>query len=161
MASANFSAASLTCLCCLSSMLSNLFLVPLALNRTLYPMHSFLNPDLGVLLGNLPGDFCYPFLDFRSKTPTYSLPIRTNYSRSQTVLNRRYSLPFPLSVRSGRPAYKRKKASTLRRYCSSASAQKSRYASPASVMEYTRRAGPPLEVSHLDSTTPSFSICLR
>jgi hypothetical protein len=38
-------------------------------------------------------------------------------------------------------------------------AQKPRWASPASVMAYIRRAAPPLEVSQLDSTTPSFSIC--
>src|SRR3712207_7826058 len=44
-------------------------------------------------------------------------------------------------------------------YCSSDLAQKSRYALPASVIEYIRRAGPPLEVSHVDSTMPSFSIC--
>src|SRR5829696_5580245 len=44
-------------------------------------------------------------------------------------------------------------------YCSSDWAQKSRYALPASVIEYIRRAGPPLEVSQVDSTMPSFSIC--
>jgi hypothetical protein len=44
-------------------------------------------------------------------------------------------------------------------YCSSDLAQKSRYVLPASVMVYILRAGPPLEVSQLDSTMPSFSIC--
>src|SRR5215211_6367455 len=44
-------------------------------------------------------------------------------------------------------------------YCSSDLAQKSRYDLPASVIEYIRRAGPPREVSQLDSTMPSFSIC--
>src|SRR5215213_6994230 len=44
-------------------------------------------------------------------------------------------------------------------YCSSDLAQKSRYDLPASVMVYILRAGPPLEVSQLDSTMPSFSIC--
>jgi len=34
-----------------------------------------------------------------------------------------------------------------------------RYASPASVTEYIRHAGPPLEVSHSDSQSPSFSMC--
>jgi hypothetical protein len=53
------------------------------------------------------------------------------------------------------------KASMLRRYCSKASAQKSRYASPASVIEYTRRAGPPLDVSHSDSHRPSLSMFLK
>lgn len=49
----------------------------------------------------------------------------------------------------------------LRWYCSKASAHKSRYASPASVMEYLRRAGPSLDVSHLLSTAPFFSIRLK
>ncbi len=52
--------------------------------------------------------------------------------------------------------------SMLRRYCSSDLAQKFRHATPASVMEYTRRAGPPpLLVSHSDSQRPSFYIFLK
>ena len=49
----------------------------------------------------------------------------------------------------------------LRRYCSKASAQNSKYATPASVIEYTRRAGPPRDVSHSDSHRPSFSMFLK
>jgi hypothetical protein len=45
-------------------------------------------------------------------------------------------------------------------YCSKDVAQMPRWASPAPVMVYILRAGPPLEVSQLDSTMPSFSIGL-
>ena len=49
----------------------------------------------------------------------------------------------------------------MRRYCSNASTHKSRYASPTSVMEYTLRAGLPLDVSHLDLQRPSLYIRLK
>lgn len=47
-------------------------------------------------------------------------------------------------------------------YCSIDRTHRSRYAPPASVIEYTLRAGPPEEfVSHSDSHSPSFSIFLK
>src|SRR4051794_20949233 len=68
---------------------------------------------------------------------------------------------FPRPLVTGSPLYASKKASIASWYCSNASLQKPRYASPASVIEYIRRAGPPFVISHLDSQRPPFSICLK
>src|SRR3712207_7552769 len=56
--------------------------------------------------------------------------------------------------------FRSKKASIVRWYCSRDLTHKSKYASPAAVMEYILRAGPSEVVSHADLQSPSFSIFL-